>query len=88
MNLPSSHILEVIKLANQLESNVIIDFNLKNYHYEIRIQNVLYQEKKSYIRLGIKGTGFTIDDAAYDFLRKCRGDKLVHFHTDKEIEPL
>ena len=82
-----SYVREVIKLAKELESELILNYDSTKFLYLVSIMNVVFKEKKSYLRLKIEGKGFTIEDAAADFMRKCRNDVLVHITTDKEVYP-
>jgi len=81
------YVLELIKLAQQLESYMKVDYNFKLFKYEITLHDIYYKESKSYARFNIAGYGFTIEDAAYDYIRKCRGGSLANEKTNKEIEP-
>jgi hypothetical protein len=79
------YIQELSKLAERLGCKGInLKYDKEKYLYRINIETVVYKEK--HLRQNIYGSGFTVDDACYDFIRKCRGGELENYMTDKIIE--
>lgn len=81
-----SYTHEVIKYARELDEHLCIDRNDKLNLYTVFINKVVCKEGYSY--KNIKGQGFTIEDACYDFIRYAKNRKLYHFLSDKELEVL
>lgn len=74
---------ELIEKARQLNELITIDYN-GQFHVEIK--NVFYREKHTFHKLSLSGSGTTIDDACYDYIRKARGGLMIHVISDKTIE--
>jgi hypothetical protein len=80
----SNYTHELCKLAKRLDRKLELEYSSENHKYSVSINNVVMKEK--YLRRNINGIGFTIEDACYDFIRKCRGCELENYMTDKIIE--
>ena len=81
-----SYTHEVIKYARDLDEHLCVDRNDKLNLYTVFINKVLAKEDNSYMPVHIRGQGYTIEDAAYDFMRLARGRTLYHFISDKQID--
>lgn len=80
----NNYTVELIKLAKRLDRPLEIQYADATYKYLVSINNVV--TKDNHLRQSIHGVGFTIEDACYDFLRKCRGLDLENWKTNKTIE--
>lgn len=81
-----SYTHEVIRYARELDEHLCVDRNEELNLYTVFINKVVCKE--GYANRNIKGSGFTIEDASYDFIRLARGRKLYHFISDKEVDVL
>lgn len=79
-----SYTNQLIKLAKQLEQPLSVEHDEVTFRYKVSINMVGF--KDNYVRHSIFGLGFTIEDAAYDLIRKARGGKLTHYISEKEVD--
>jgi hypothetical protein len=79
-----NYTVELIKLAEKLDRPLEVQFADATGKYLVSINNVVYKDK--HLRMSIHGLGTTIEDAAYDYIRKCRGGELDNYMTNKVIE--
>ena len=80
----NNYTIELIKLAKKLDRPLEIKYADETYKYLVSINNVVFKDK--HLRQSIHGIGFTIEDACYDYIRKCRGGELDNYMTNKVIE--
>ncbi len=80
----SNYTVELIKIAKRLDRPLEVQYADQTYKYLVSIQNVVFKDK--HLRQSIHGIGFTIEDACYDYMRKCRGGDLENWLTNKSIE--
>jgi hypothetical protein len=80
----NNYTIELIKLAKKLDRPLEVQYADQTYKYLVSINNVVYKDK--HLRQSISGIGFTIEDACYDYIRKCRGGELDNYMTNKVIE--
>lgn len=79
-----SYTNQLIGLARRLEQPLSLERSDESNKYKVTINLVGYKDQ--YLRQSIFGLGFTIEDACYDYIRKSRGGKLVHYLTDQEVD--
>lgn len=79
-----SYVHEVCHLAKKLERPLSIEHDTKSFKYKVFILNVVSKEK--HLWREVFGLGFTIEDAAYDFIRKAKGLELENWLTDKIVD--
>ncbi len=75
---------ELIKRAMSFGKALSVEYDEKTFRYKVSIEMVVYKEQ--HLRMSIFGLGFTIDDACYDFIRKCRGQQLENPITNQIME--
>ena len=78
-----SYTNELIRHAKKLGQSLSVERSDDTNKYLVRIDMVGY--KDGYLRQSIFGIGFTIEDACYDFIRKCKGGYLAHYITEDEL---
>jgi len=80
----NNYTTELIKLAKKLDRPLEVQYADETFKYLVSINNVVFKDK--HLRQSIHGIGFTIEDACYDYIRKCRGGELDNYMTNKVIE--
>lgn len=80
----NNYTVELINLAKKLDRSLEVQYATNTFKYIVSINNVVVKDK--YLRKSIDGIGFTIEDASYDYIRKCRGLELENWKTNKVIE--
>ena len=80
----NNYTVELIRIAKKLGRPIEIQYADESFKYLVSIQNVVFKDK--HLRQSIHGIGFTIEDACYDYIRKCRGGELDNYITNKVIE--
>lgn len=78
-----SYIHRLCKIAKDLERPLEIEHDPKTHRFTLSIRNVVYKEK--HLRRNIDGVGFTIEDAAYDYIRKSLCGELENYLTNRII---
>lgn len=81
-----SYTHQLIKKAKELGELLTVNYDEKTFLYKVDVNSVFYKEKNSYLKLALIGSGFTIEDAAYDYIRKARGGLMIHVISDKTTE--
>ncbi len=76
----------VIALAKIFGKPLSVERNPDTNRFHIYIEEIVYKPKDAPIRQQIMGNGYTIEDSAYDFVRKARGGLLVHQISNQEVE--
>lgn len=79
-----SYTNDLINYASKLDKPIQVERSDETHKYKVTIENIVY--KQQHLRTNIFGIGFTIEDACYDFIRKCRGAELEDWKTNKKIE--
>lgn len=79
---------DLIKYAHELGEKITVDYDSTCFKYSVTILNVWYQEQGTVFKLAMQGVGFTIEDSCCDYLRKCRGQLLVHIINNKQVSPV
>lgn len=79
-----SYTREVIKYARELDEHLCVDRNEELNLYTVFINKVVCKE--GYSHKNIVGKGYTIEDAACDFIRYAKNRTLYHFISDKQID--
>ncbi len=76
----------LIALAKIFDQSLSVDRNSETNKFKVFVNLVAYKPKDAPIRQQVCGNGFTIEDACYDYIRKCRGGLMIHSLTDQQIE--
>ncbi len=77
------HLIALAKIFDQVVS---LDRNPDTNRFKVWINLVSFKSKTNPLRQPVTGNGFTIEDAAYDYILKVRGGLLVHTLTDQSQE--
>jgi len=75
---------DLIKISKTFSAKLILNSTPEGKFYLI-IENVWLRD--GYMHKPIQGIGTTIEDAAHDYLRLCRGCPLYHIITNQEYVP-
>lgn len=79
-----SYIHRLCKIAKDLDRPIELQHDPEIHKFLVTINNVVHKEK--HLRRNISGTGFTIEDAAYDYIRKALCGELENYTTNKVIK--
>lgn len=79
-----SYTNRLLTAAKKLDVCLSVQRDEISFLYKVDLN--LVHLKDGYARRRIYGMGFTIEDACYDFIRKCHGLILIHAISDKEAE--
>lgn len=74
----------LLSIAKKLDVCLSVQRDEQTFRYKVDLNMVYLKDGHAMRR--IDGNGFTIEDACYDYLRKCHGCKLVHAITDIEAD--
>lgn len=80
----NNYTVELINIAKKLDRPIEIQYANETFKYLVSINNAVFKDQ--HLRQSIHGIGFTIEDACYDYIRKCRGFQLENYMTNKVIE--
>ena len=75
---------EMCRLAEKLDKPLSVRRDENANKFCVSIENVVYKEK--HLRRNISGTGFTLEDACYNFFMKAKGGELENYITNKVID--
>lgn len=73
---------DLIGIAKKFNAKLVLNSTPEGKFY-VLIENVWL--KDGYTHRPIQGLGTTIEDAAHDYLRLSRGQRLIHIISDMEI---
>ena len=75
---------DAIWLAKKFNEALNLERIDSSHKYSVSIRSV--HLKQEYMRVPIRGLGFTVEDACCDFMRLARGYTLIHGVSNQEIE--
>ena len=78
-----TYLIEMTSIAEQFGKCLSVQYQASKSLFLVKIDNVVH--KVEHVRRSLLGQGTTLEDACYDYVRKCHGSDLENYVTNQVV---